>query len=59
MMPVYLLLLVLIEEGTGRDVVQFSENSRHRLINKQIQQGIHSNYVRFGGWGNCALKMYV
>ena len=33
MMPaVLLLLLVLVEEGAGRNVVQFTENSRHRLI---------------------------
>ena len=32
MPAVLLLLLVLVEEGAGRNVVQFTENSRHRLI---------------------------
>ena len=31
-MPAVLLLLLLVEEGAGRNVVQFTENSRHRLI---------------------------
>jgi len=58
MMPVLLLLLVLVEEGAGRNVVQFTENSRHRLIKITDSTRNKLNYVRFGGWGNCTPKMY-
>ncbi|XP_023324121.1 uncharacterized protein LOC111698076 [Eurytemora carolleeae] len=47
MMPVLLLLLVLVEEGAGRNVVQFTENSRLDIL-KDIFGGTDSTDARAG-----------
>ena len=55
-MPVLLLLLVLVEEGAGRNVVQFTENSRHRLIKKTDSTGNKFKLCKVWGMGKLYTK---